>query len=94
MPRVIIDVPLREIAPRRVSRAKVEEFVRLMQQGRVFPPVKLSRLPEGSAYKWRVSDGGHRVAAARALGRPTIKAKVWLSDEELAAFRGDVPGPP
>jgi len=93
MPRAIIDVPLAEIAPRRVSRAKVAEFVRLMQQGRAFPPVKLARLPEGSAYRWRVSDGGHRVAAARALGRATIRAKVWLSQEELAALRGGQGGP-
>ncbi len=89
MPRAIVDVPLSQIAPRRVSRAKVEEFVRLMRAGRVFPPVKLARLPEGSPYRWRVSDGGHRVAAARALGLATIKAKVWLSEEELAALRGD-----
>jgi len=81
VPRAIVDVPLEEIAPRRVSKAKVAEFVRLMQEGRAFPPVKLARLPDGSPYKWRVSDGGHRVAAARALGRKTIKAKVWLPEE-------------
>jgi ParB-like chromosome segregation protein Spo0J len=91
MPRAIVDVPLSEIAPRRVSKAKVEEFVRLMRAGRVFPPVKLARLPEGSPYKWRVSDGGHRVAAARALGLATIKAKVWLSDEELGSRQAEPP---
>ncbi|MCS7276944.1 MAG: ParB N-terminal domain-containing protein [Dehalococcoidia bacterium] len=94
MPRAIIDVPLDDIAPRRVSRAKVEEFVRLMQEGRIFPPVKLSRLPEGSPYRWRISDGGHRVAAARALGRRTIKAKVWLTDEELEAIMAHGQRPP
>jgi ParB-like chromosome segregation protein Spo0J len=83
MPRVIVDVPLEEIAPRRVSKAKVAEFVRLLEGGLVFPPVKLARLPPGSPYKWRVSDGGHRVAAHRALGRKSIKAKVWLPEEEL-----------
>lgn len=86
VPRVIVEVPLAEIAPRKTSRPKVEEFRRLMAGGYIFPPVKLSRLPDGGPYRWRVSDGGHRVAAARALGRPTIKARVWLSEEELASL--------
>ncbi len=81
VPRVIADIPLEDIAPRRVSKAKVAEFVRLMQEGRIFPPVKLASLPKGSPFRWRISDGGHRVAAARALGRKTIKAKVWLPDD-------------
>jgi len=82
MPRVIVDVPLEEIAPRRVSKAKVAEFVRLLEGGLVFPPVNWPVSPP-APYKWRVSDGGHRVAAHRALGRKTIKAKVWLPEEEL-----------
>lgn len=46
------------------------EYARLMEQGAVFPPIKVMVVGDG----WRIRDGRHRLLAHMVLGRPLIEA--------------------
>lgn len=83
--RVIVDMPLRLIQTgRHVNQAKVRGYIADMFLGAIFPPVKLyKRRFDRAEELWIISDGGHRVAAARWLGRETIRAKCWLTTDEM-----------
>ena len=74
--RVIREIPLSLInTDRRTNAAKVDSYASLMRSGVRFPPVKLQNVVGG----FRISDGGHRVAAARLLGIKSIRARFFLN---------------
>jgi hypothetical protein len=63
-----------DFLPRRAPRgdARYQRIRTALQRREILPPVELYKL----GYNYYVLDGNHRVAAARALGRPEIDAVV------------------
>ncbi len=64
------------LSPKRAARAsakKVEQYRRLMEEGREFPPVVLIELPNGT---YDLRDGRHRYLAAQAAGFSFVDAVV------------------
>lgn len=62
-------------------KEKVVKYVADMIKGDKFPPVKAYRYFFGD--KWIVTDGSHRTAACRLLGRKVLvetKSKIYLGE--------------
>jgi hypothetical protein len=60
----------------RPGRFVVEKYVEWVRRGSAIPPIRVLETERGTL---RVTDGHHRIAAAQALGRRTIKAWVTLT---------------
>jgi hypothetical protein len=90
-------IPLHDIAASHVGPddPTVQRYADDMRRGDRFPPVRLFR--QNMAF--RISDGNHRVAAARVLGLQTIEADIeWPRRQPrdrpriITVFDGAPPG--
>ena len=76
--RTIQEIPLSQVnRDRHYSLGKAVLYAVYMDNGVEFPPIHVARV-EGMNYLWRICDGGHRTAAARMLGRSTIRARFYV----------------
>ena len=76
--RTIQEIPLSQVnRDRHYNLTKAFVYALCMDNGAEFPPIHVARV-EGEDYLWRICDGGHRTAAARMLGRSTIRARFYV----------------
>lgn len=84
-------VPISEIEPPTRSQGSspfkkfkmVPVLMALMDPDGRLPPIAVSRMPPGSKYQYKLTDGFHRYYAAALAGYTLIPAVVSSSQEEL-----------
>lgn len=69
---VLVDLQLRA----KTCESTVADYAQDMRDGDEFPAVRLFSEGENGAARFFIGDGNHRVLAARACGRETIRARV------------------
>ena len=79
-----MQVPIHRIAPLtsayRCRPDAVRRYVTMLREGQKAPPIALIKQRPHGCYRYRVSDGAHRLRAAKRVGRTTIEAVIMAAD--------------
>jgi hypothetical protein len=52
----------------------VRRYATMLRAGKKAPAISIFKLPRGGPFRYHISDGAHRISAAKREGRTTIDA--------------------